>query len=657
MSLLSVRDLHLGFHGRPLFQGDSLTISHKERVGIVGPNGSGKTTLLRLLVGQTEPEKGEVVRARRLRIGYLPQELGVGSEEQLLDSVLACAPHRARIEERIEAVQADLDQAADSDAQMELSQELFNLHDELARIDRDFAPHHARRILLGLGFSTAEFEAPLSSFSGGWRMRAALAGLLFQKPEVLLLDEPTNHLDMPSVHWLNRFLDQFPSALVLICHDREFLNRHVNRIVSFETEGLRSYQGDYESYRKQRRQELTTLEARAKKDEQRKKELEAFITRFKAKNTKARQAQSKAKLIEKMQKEMVELPQLHRTIRLQFRPTSRSGDPVLEIEGLRHAYGDKVVLDHVDLSVRRGDRIAIVGLNGAGKTTLLKLVAGELALTVGQIRAPRNVEPSYFAQHHTEVLDGSQTILDEVWKAAPELSQSEVRGVCGAFLFGGDEVEKTVRVLSGGEKTRVALARILVHPGNLLLLDEPTNHLDTESAERLTDSLLTYDGTVLFVSHNLDFARRLSNKVWDVRDGSVFEYPGSLADYLEHLTREQSVLDADEGENASRSASSAGADPSAANKQARVRARKEETARRRAHEKLLRQVAALEKEIAELEQAQQKLEADLADPRVYEDRIRAAELAERFRETRGRLERRMASWEEFQVRLEQSQGS
>ena len=629
-----------------------MTVERQERLGVVGLNGSGKSTLLKLLVGDLQPETGQVIRSKGLRIGFLPQELSHQGDRLLFESVMECAPRRAQLEERLEAVQGELDCAVDMDAQMALSGELADLHAELADLDRDFAPHHAERILLGLGFPEEEFKRPLGEYSGGWRMRAALAGLLFQQPDVLILDEPTNHLDLPSVHWLNRFLDGCGHSLVLVCHDREFLNRHVNRIVSFEMEGLRSYTGDYESYLEQRQQELKTLENRARRDEQRKKELEAFVTRFKAKASKARQAQSKARMIEKLQADQAEIPRLRKSIRLRFKPTERAGDPVLEIEALGHSFGDTQVLSDVDLSVRPGDRIAIVGRNGAGKTTLLKLVAGELLLQQGRARIAGGVRMSYFAQHHTEVLDSSRTVLEEVWRAADGLGQSEVRGICGAFLFSGDDVEKVIGVLSGGEKTRVALARLLANPGNLLLLDEPTNHLDTVSAEKLTDSLLTYDGTVLFVSHNLDFARRLSNKVWDVRDGSVYEYHGSLEDYLERLSAQQDELAAAHGVPVrDRDTPSAGS--SANNKAARVAARKAQADRRKERTRLVRQVTELEERVAGLETEKQSLEAQLADSAVYEDRLQAAELGERHQKVAGSLSNVLAEWEDLSARLDE----
>ncbi len=645
MALLAAYDLALQYHGKPIFRGESVAIERGDRLGVVGPNGSGKSTLLRILAGWVKPEAGRVVRSRGLRVGYLPQELLAGGTSALLDSLLASAPRREEFEERLAAVQSEIAECPAGPRQLALSQQLADLTLQLGDLDKRFAPHHARRILAGLGFSAADFERPLAEFSGGWRMRAALAALLFQQPEVLLLDEPTNHLDMPSVNWLNRFLAGFPCAFALVCHDREILNRHVRRVLSFESEGVRAYRGDYDAYVRLRAQELETLENTARRDEQRRKELEAFIERFKAKATKARQAQSKARLIEKMRERQVDLPAPRRSISITFERPARSGDPALELLDAGHCYGSLRVLAHVNLTVRRGDRIAVVGLNGAGKTTLLKLVAGELPLREGTLRLGANVRPSYFAQHHADVLAPERTVLEEVWRAAPRLSQSQARGLCGAFLFSGDEVEKRIGVLSGGEKTRVALARLLAAPGNLLLLDEPTNHLDTGSAEKLTESLQTYRGTMLFVSHNLDFARRLSTKVWDVRDGTVVEYPGALADYLERWSDIQDRFAAAE-------AGASAPHQAPAEKEARIKDRQELLARRRERARLERRVAVLEAQVEELERETARLERELSQPAVYQDKARAAELARRFLAGKEELAQRLATWEGLSAELE-----
>ncbi|MFO0723469.1 MAG: ABC-F family ATP-binding cassette domain-containing protein [Myxococcota bacterium] len=642
MALLTAEDIALQFRGRTLFEDATVSVEHRDRMGIIGANGTGKSTLMRIMVGAMIPDGGRITRARGIRVGYLPQELPDATGGTLLGSVLAAAPGVQEVEARLKDVETELGSATDPDEMLELSEELSDLHSELADLERNYGRHRAERILVGLRFRPEEMEKPLSAFSGGWRMRAALAGLLFQNPDVLFLDEPTNHLDMPSVHWLNGFLQAYKHALVLICHDREFLNRHVSRVVSLEVEGVRSYRGNYDEYKVQRALEIELLENRAKNEEAKKKELEAFVERFRAKATKARQAQSRAKIIEKMVAQQVDVPIARRAVSLHFPPTARAGDTVIDVDQVSHAYGPKKVLNDVRLAARRGDRIAIVGLNGAGKTTLLKIVAGELKPSAGAVKLGHNVDLSYYAQHHADVLRKESTILDEVWRAKPDLSQTEARGVCGAFLFSGDDVDKAVGVLSGGEKARVALARLLVRPGNLLLLDEPTNHLDTESAEKLTASLESYDGTLLFVSHNLDFARRLSNKVWDVHDGIVEVYPGSLGEYLDHLAALEAVedgVDAGDGKKAQLP------DDKQGRIEARQKQKQAESERRKLQKGLEKRVQKAEEAIARLEAERATLEAALGDPATHGDAAKAKTTSLRFEACQRELEAAMAEWE------------
>lgn len=646
MSLIVARDLFLQLGAKIVLDDDSASVERADRLGIVGPNGAGKSTLLRLLAGRIEPEGGEIVRQRGLRIGYLAQELPHGGDAPLLEHVLAGAPRKAEVAARITELEAALDADSDPDRHAEIAARLADLHVELDDLERRFARHHAEKILIGLGFKESQLASTLGEFSGGWRMRAELARLLFEQPEVLLLDEPTNHLDLPSVAWLDRFLDGFKSALVLICHDRTFLNRHARRILSFEVEGLRSYKGDYDEYKRLRALELENLEARAKKDEAKKKDLEAFVERFRAKASKARQAQSKMRLIEKMQDRAVELPKPRKSIALEFPPPPKSSDPVCEIEGLGHAYGEKRIFAGFDATLREHDRVAIVGLNGAGKTTLLKILGDELPVTEGNVRFGRNVEKRYFAQHHSEALRKSATILEEVWAVAPHLGQSQVRGILGSFLFSDDEVEKSIGVLSGGEKARVALAKLLVRPGNVLLLDEPTNHLDTESAQRLTESLQRFMGTILFVSHNLDFARALATRVWDLRDGRVIAYPGTLSDYLDKLEVEQEAAAArfSGAEISAPTNRSRVSDAPPDDKSRRIQNREEEKQRKRRRERLERRVTELEARLATLEAEKVTLDATLGDPATWNSPERADLASKRHATVTAEIDSTFSEW-------------
>ncbi len=656
MPLLAVDDLHLAFGARRIFDGDSLAVEPGDRLGVVGPNGTGKSTLLKILAGDVTPDAGHITRARGTRVGYLAQEHGEVADGPLLASVLATAPGREPVEAELARTESALAATNDVDEQMNLSQRLADLNQALLKLDEHYASHHAERILVGLGFFDDDFERPVSALSGGWRMRAALAALLFQRPDVMLLDEPTNHLDMPSVHWLDGFLSSVGQAIVLTCHDRRFLNRHVSRVASLELDGLKTFKGNYDEYLEQRKLALEYLEARAKKDEQRQKELEAFVTRFRAKASKARQAQSKAKQIEKLEAQRVEIPRFRRTMAIRFPEAPKSGETVLKLDGITFGYGARPLFEDLALSIRRGQRIALVGVNGAGKTTLLKLVAGELQPQAGEIIWGRNVAPSYFAQHHAESLDADRTVIEEVWRAAPERSQTEVRTLCGSFLFSGDDVDKSTGVLSGGERARVAMARMLANPANFLMLDEPTNHLDTESADRLTESLEAFDGTMLFVSHNLDFAKRLSDTVWDVRAGRVDVFPGSLDDYLDYLTAQQAETGA--GHPAQRP-SAAGRPPAGGDKAARQKARAEAKAAqielRRRLKKLTETTERLEAKIQALETEKAELEVQLADPETHLNPDTARKTTKAYERVQADLERAVDAWTEAEAEREDLQ--
>lgn len=653
MALLSVEELQLQYGNKVLFDGATLAIEKGDRLGIVGPNGTGKSTLLKILSGEVEPDGGRITFGRDIRVGYLAQEHSDPGNGPLLEYVLASVPGMDGLEKQIEENQLKLEATTDEALQMSLAQTLADLHSELGQIEEGFAPHKAKSILAGLGFKEDDLDKPLGDFSGGWRMRAALAALLFQDPDVLLLDEPTNHLDMPTVAWLNAFLANFRKAVVLTCHDREFLNRNISKVASLELDGLKLFSGNYDEYLVQRKLELEYLEARARTGARKKKELEAFVTRFKAKASKARQAQSKAKILEKLEGEQIELPQIRRCVTIDFAPVERCGVVALGVEKMDFAYPGLELFSGLDLEVRRGDRISIVGVNGAGKTTLLKLICGELNPLSGQVKLGHNVTPSYFAQHQAEVMDSGRTVLDEVAASSVALTSSRARALCGAFLFSGDDVEKPIGVLSGGEKTRVALARMLADPGNLLLLDEPTNHLDTESADKLTESLLGYDGTILFISHNLDFARRLSNKVWNVADGQVEVYPGSLGDYLDHLAEE---MNPDEEPKDDVPTPVISSNPPAS-KQDKKRARAEERKLRAEHgkkvSKLQKQIAELEASIESLETKQVEQEAALANP--SDDYDAMAKLSKSYEATKKELEHKVASWTEAQEALDNLQ--
>ena len=634
MSLLHARGLSLRYGPKVLLVGASFSLGHRDRAGLIGPNGSGKTTLMKILSGQIEPDAGSVQLVRRARAAYLPQELSELPPGSILEGVLSSVPGRTWLESRIAAAEAALAEARSEEDQVELGGELAELHEELGHHEELYGRHRAEEILSGLGFPQSAFARPASELSGGWKMRAALASLLLQDPELLLLDEPTNHLDVPTLEWFDAFLRRSRKALLLVSHDREFLDRQIDRVLSLEPEGLRSYAGDYERYLTARAQEEDLLAAQAEKQSRRRAQMQAFIERFRATASKARQVQSRVKLLEK--EEIVQVREERATVRFRFPEAPRSGREVVRLDRVSKGYGGRSVYRDLSAQVLRGDRIAVIGLNGAGKTTLLKLLAEEMAPDEGTLALGHNVVTGYFAQHHTERLDPSRTVLEEVHGLVPPQPQSWVRGVLGAFLFSGDDVDKRISVLSGGERARVALARLLVVPSNFLLMDEPTNHLDLDSSEALIDALTRYQGTLLFVSHNRSFVNGLATQVWEVRDGQIDAQPGDLDDWSRR-----------------RAAQALGTAPVA---QARAvpggqgsQARRERALEREQRDKVLgpikRAIADLEQRIAQLEQEKRSAESQLADPALFSDPTRSTPLVTAYRDASRKLEELYARWE------------
>src|SRR3989475_1659307 len=632
MSLLHARALSVRYGPKVLLDGASFALGHHDRAGLIGPNGSGKSTLLKILAGQLEPDGGAVQLVRKARAGYLPQELSELPPGSVLDGVLASVPGRSWLQARLAAAEAALAQAVTEEEQVELGGELAELHEQLAHHEELYGRPGAEEILGGLGFARPDLLRPASELSGGWKMRAALAALLLQDPELLLLVEPTNPLDVPTLEWFDSFLRHSRKALLLVSHDREFLDRQIDRVLSLEPEGLRSYAGNYERYLELRAAEEERLAAQAEKQSRRRAQMQAFIDRFRAKATKARQVQSRVRLLEK--EEIVQVREERATVRFRFPEAPRSGREVARLERVSKSYGATSVFRDLSAQVLRGDRTAVIGLNGAGKTTLLKLLAGEIEPDAGTVVPGHNLVTGYFAQHHTERLDAERTILEEVHGLVPTQPQSWVRGVLGSFLFSGDEVDKRIGVLSGGERARVALARLLVVPSNFLLMDEPTNHLDLDSSEALIDALTRYEGTLLFVSHNRSFVNGLATQVWEVRDGPIDAQPGDLDDWSRR-----------------RAAQAPGTGPAAQARPAPqgVQARRERALQREQRDKVLgpikRAVAELEQRIAQLEQEKKAAEAQLADPALFSDPARSTPLISAYRDASRKLEELYARWE------------
>jgi len=514
-----------GYAGQSILVGLSWRIPDRERIGLVGPNGAGKTTLCRLLAGVEEPDEGRIVRPRETTVGYLPQEAAASPEGSVLAAVLAGFADVWQVEREMEEVAARLAAASGAESDV-LTARYGDLQHRFEALGGYRLETEANAILSGLGFRPPDFTRQLSEFSGGWRMRVMLARLLLQRPSLLLLDEPTNHLDIESLEWLESFLADYEGTVVLVSHDRYFLNRMVTSIAELAPSGLTVYPGDYDEYLVQRQARRELLEAQARNQAKRIAEIERFIERFRYKASKARQVQSRVKMLDRIDRIQVEREA--RVIHFAFPQPPRTGRRVATLKGIHKAYGDNVVYAGVDFEVERGARAALVGPNGAGKSTLLKMLAGTLPFDRGERTLGAHVAVHYYAQHQLDALTPSLTVLEELERAAPELGQTRLRTILGTFLFSGDAVEKKIAVLSGGEKARVALAKMLVRPAALLCMDEPTNHLDLASREVLEEALAAFPGTIVFISHDRYFINRIATRIVEINRGALVTYLGQI---------------------------------------------------------------------------------------------------------------------------------
>jgi len=703
VSLIVLQGVGLAFGKKELLHGLDLRIGAHDRVGLTGVNGSGKSSLMRLLAGQARPDAGNVRARRGLRIGYLPQDIPPHGGTTVLATVTGSVPGRADIDAELVAAEAEMkraqDEGADDEAMMAAAEGIADAHERQAHFEEHYSEHEAHQILAGLGFSESDHARDVGELSGGWRMRAHLGALLFQRPELLLLDEPTNHLDLPSVAWFGEFLRRYSHGFVLICHDREFLNEQIDRVVSLEIEGARQYRGNYEQYRRQRAEEEIVLENQAKNLAREREQAERFITRFRAQANKAKAVQSRVKALERMDE--VTTFSRREVMRLRFPPSERAGGVVIDVQGLRKAFGSHVVFPGIDLRVQRGEKIGIIGKNGAGKTTLLKMLAGELPADAGTIALGNKVKVGYYAQHHAETLQPSRTVLEEVAAVNTAASQTRVRTLLGSFLFHDEDVDKPIHVLSGGERARVALAKILISPGNVMLMDEPTNHLDLDSSEALAEALTTFDGSLVFVSHNRSFIRTLATRIWDVSDGRVETYPGTLDEYLDrHRDPERARALAEAAKPGRAAAAEAAPGPAGARgggkppvkpvdakgdakggrpgpkrspepavvavvpevpgeSRDQRRARKRDEAQQRAQRAkalgpLERKIKAMEVRIEELEGKQRERNLALADPAVYADAKRRDTLLGEYQRDSAELGELSEAWELAQAELEEA---
>src|SRR4051794_33008942 len=519
------------FGHKLLFESLDWLITPKERAGLVGGNGTGKSTLLKVIAGQEQLDYGTLSSTKGIRVGYLPQDGLQVSGRTVFAECMSVFADVKDLELELESLTGRMSELDPT------SEEYTAVANRFERADAEFRSRDGYAIeaqvgavLAGLGFRKEDWLRQTEEFSGGWQMRLALAKLLLEKPNMLLLDEPTNHLDLEARNWLEEYLTNYEYAYILISHDRYFLDVTVKKIVEVWNKKVHFYTGGYEKYRTQKAERLAQLESAYKNQQDKIQQLEAFINRFRAQATKAKQVQSRIKELEKI--ERIELPPEEKTIHFTFPQPKASGRVVAQMKDVSKSYGAKKVFSGATFTIERGDRIALVGVNGAGKSTLIKLLAGTEPVTSGEYRLGHNVEPDYFAQDQYKQLDTDARILDDLSTAAPRSSQTELRNLLGCFLFSEDDVFKRIGVLSGGERNRYALARMLLHPSNFLLLDEPTNHLDIRAKDVLLEALEKFTGTIVFVSHDRYFIENLATRVFEIADGEVRVFPGNYADYL-----------------------------------------------------------------------------------------------------------------------------
>jgi ATP-binding cassette subfamily F protein 3 len=528
--MITLNHVQKQFGSKVLFKDCSLQIGVRDRLGLIGPNGSGKTTLFRMILGEEPIDEGEILIAKGVKIGYLPQEVISFKGNKVLDEVLKSAVGITSLQDKMKILEEELLSLEDPKEQERLAKEYGKLQERYTALGGYGLEAEAKRILQGLGFKERDFERDTDELSGGWLMRIALARILLQSPDLLLLDEPTNHLDLASLIWLEEFLFNYPGAMVIVSHDRVFLNHLINRIAEIEAQKIDLYYGDYDHYLNEKEARRQIIEATYKTQQKKIEQTERFIERFRAKNTKSSQVQSRIKMLEKL--ERIELPKEKKEIRFRFPIPTRSGHKVVEVKNLRKSYGDIRVYQGIDLILYRGDKVAFVGPNGAGKSTLLKILAGVLDFEEGEVELGKNVTRAYFAQHQFDLLHPGNTVFEELLSIATDETQTELRTLLGTFLFTGDEVEKKVSVLSGGEKSRLILAKMLLKPANFLLLDEPTSHLDIPSRNVLEMALKQFQGMVCLITHDRHLINQISNKVIEIDHGVPHLFLGNYDDYL-----------------------------------------------------------------------------------------------------------------------------
>lgn len=647
--MISVNNLSVQFTGVNLFDDVTFNINDRDRIGLVGKNGAGKSTLLKILCHQQEPATGTIVIASGQTVGYLPQEMVPEGMGTIIDETLTAFDQIDALERQQEQLSAEVAERTDYESQdyARLLGRLHEVTEQIAMLGGGNRREQAEKVLLGLGFRHSDFTRLLAEFSGGWQMRVELAKLLLKHPDFLLLDEPTNHLDIESIQWLENYLSTYVGAVVLVSHDRTFLDNITKRTIEITAGKIYDYKVPYSEYVVQMQERRASQMASLTNQQRQVAQIEAFIERFRYKATKSKQVQSRIKMLERMDKITVDEVSTE-SIRFQFPPAPHSGKIVLEASHLGKAYGDNQVFANVDFLVTKGAKLAFVGRNGEGKSTLAKIIVGELNDYEGGFRLGQGVQIGYYAQNQAAMLDGEKTVFQTIDDAAFGDIRPKIRNILGSFLFDNDDIDKKVKVLSGGEKARLALAKLLLTPSNLLVLDEPTNHLDMDSKDVLKNALLQYTGTLIVVSHDRDFLQGLTDALFEFRDGAVHEFKGDIFEFLdyrrmEHLKELETAKKKQGSETVAQTVSQ--------NKLNYQQAKERERELRR----LRGAVERIEQEIGDLEQSIAEKEALLSAG--SEQTVSDGSFYADYQALKDKLDERMAAWEEATVELENFQNS
>lgn len=649
--MIAITNLSYFLGDRALYDSASLHIKPKQKIGLIGLNGTGKSTLLRMINGEFQPDGGHISKSGDCTIGFLNQDLlSYQSDDSILSVAMQAFERQNHLQVQIDKILHEMEH----DYKDELVDKLARVQDEFEALDGYSVQSKAEAILEGLGFVTDDLNRPLRLFSGGWRMRVMLAKLLLQKPSLLMLDEPTNHLDLPSIQWVEKYVQSYEGAVIVVSHDRQFLDNTIDTTVEVSGGKLNYYSGNY-SYYLEEKDERNEIQRGAYENQQAKiRQTERFIERFKAKATKSRQVQSRVKALDRM--DVVDaVVDENAKVHFRFQFTTQPGRHVFQLEDASKAYGDKVILDSTNISMERGDKIALIGANGRGKSTVLRVVAGTEPIE-GKRRLGHNVSFTFYAQHQLESLNINHNLIEELKYANPNKTETELRTVLGCFLFSGDDVFKKIKVLSGGEKSRVALAKVLLSQANFLLLDEPTNHLDMQSVNILIQALQQYEGSYIVVSHDRYFVENIANKIWYIEDHQIKEYPGTYQEY-EIWVEERGLQSA-----VSHKAVVSSAPPQKASAQPTANTSKNNNGKQASNEdiqklkKAKKQVEELEETINNLEIKKSETEAKLAEPAIYNDAKALSDLNRAYTEIKLKLEKANDAWETAMMEVEELAG-